>query len=103
MKFDEKCPKCDSMKIGFIDRVIDRKGGTLAGNVAGVVGMAAKEGHFKGADVRPGDLWGRLEAYICTECGYYEQYVHRPEQVPFEMLEGFRWVHEDPQHRGPFR
>ncbi len=102
MKFSKRCPKCDSTKIGHLSQVHDRKG-SHAQTVPAVVGMAGQAGTFQGAPVRPGDLWGTLEAFVCTECGYFEQYVERPDKVPFEALAGFQWVNLDPEQRGPFR
>ena len=102
MKFDKKCPKCSSDKIGHLVSTLDREN-TSTGGVRSVVGQADKEGTFKGATVMPGDLWGSLEAYVCTECGYFEHYVYRPEQVPFELLKGFSWVNKDHEPQGPFR
>ena len=33
-----------------------------------------------------------VEAYLCTECGYFEEYVSAPKDVPWASLEGFTWV-----------
>ena len=46
---------------------------------------------------------GQLEAWVCTECGFYETYVKDPSTVPFDELDGFRWVHPRPVEGGPFR
>lgn len=45
---------------------------------------------------------GRVEAYVCTSCGYFEEYVVAPQQVPWEDLEGFSW-HSVGGDAGPFR
>jgi len=31
------------------------------------------------------------EAYVCTECGYFEEYVKDPGAVPWEKLAPFHW------------
>lgn len=32
-----------------------------------------------------------VEAYVCTECGYFEEYVKNPADVEWEKLAPFRW------------
>ena len=44
-------------------------------------------------------MWGRgyeahgaVEAYVCTECGYFEEYVVSPADVPWDEMNDFEWV-----------
>jgi hypothetical protein len=46
---------------------------------------------------------GRVEAYICTECGYSELYVCDPSTIDFEELTGFEWLRPDEGGPGPYR
>ena len=46
---------------------------------------------------------GELEAYVCTECGYYESYVRHPSDVPWNKLSGFTFLHPDTDSEGPYR
>jgi len=75
-----QCPKCDSRKIGHLDRLPDTVGKETQ-TVAQYIGVV-KEGN-KSHRV------GRVEAYICTGCGYIELYVMDPRSVPFEEMEDF--------------
>jgi hypothetical protein len=102
MKFDRKCPKCQSTRIGHLETVEDRThGGSTAQPAA--FGRAARPGVFEGARVKPNELWGALEAYVCADCGFYETYVKEPDMVPFDHLEGFSWVNPETEKQGPFR
>jgi hypothetical protein len=102
MKFNSKCPKCTGIKIGHLESTVDRAAGGSR-QVTRVAGVAAERGKFKGALVERGDLWGTVEAYVCTECGFWEEYVVKPDDVPFEMLQGFRWINQEAETKGPFR
>jgi hypothetical protein len=77
MKKSERCPKCDSTTIGYLEHVWDSNADHL------VVGTT-KDFLIKTA--------GALEAYICAECGYYETYVKSPHSIKFTELRGFRWL-----------
>jgi hypothetical protein len=44
-----------------------------------------------------------FEAYVCTECGYLETHVKVPTKVPYEEIEGFRWVNPETPEEGPCR
>ncbi len=37
-------------------------------------------------------LLAEVEAYVCADCGYFEEYVKQPADVPWEELPGSRWV-----------
>ena len=39
-------------------------------------------------------LMGKLESYVCADCGYHESYVVEPHAIEWEAMRGFRWVNE---------
>lgn len=51
------------------------------GSVRQKTGMLSSEEHS-----------AEVEAFVCTECGYLEEYVKAPADVPWESLPLFRWV-----------
>jgi len=71
MKTSKKCPKCGSKKVGHLDTVMDDIG-------------HSKPQPRKLAESLDGGAWqlgprtafsANVEAYVCTECGYFEEYV----------------------------
>ena len=86
-------PKCNSKKIGYLAHVIQRTetdvgSRTVRGNCEAPIGIERSEsgGIIK---VRP---VGKLEAYICGSCGFYETYIKEPSKVHFESIIGFKWI-----------
>jgi hypothetical protein len=92
MKQSRRCPKCQSARIGHLDRLPD----TLGPETRVVWRHLALE--REGGVLR---ATGRIEAYVCTECGYLETYVVEAHRLPFDRLEGFSWVGE--AVGGPYR
>src|SRR4051812_43947615 len=100
MKRTRQCPKCQSVRIGYLpeqpdaDDVIPRPehpaldrslpaigtNSTLAIRTLGMSTESVNTGVWMHGNVRP--MIGKLEAYVCTECGYHETYVASPETVP---------------------
>jgi hypothetical protein len=99
MKRSKQCPKCGSLRIGHIEVQPDmsgdipRPGPRPAGHTFKEVWLEGKRPHGVGV----------LEAYVCTECGYYESYVVDPQKVPWGQLGGFRMVNPEPEPGGPYR
>ncbi len=91
MKKSGSCPKCQGRRIGRLAGVPDQtKGGGLR------------------AIAEEKDTWfatyhGLVEAYVCTECGYFEEYVFAAGDVPWEKLLGFSWHAPRGAGSGPFR
>ena len=88
MKASKRCPKCDSLRIGHLEEVEDRGPGD--GTRHAIVGRARYEGWlgtFK--DV------GKMEAYVCADCGYFEHHVKDPKSIPFDKLDGFSWLNPE--------
>lgn len=98
MKASKQCPKCKSLKIGHLPHQLDRSG-KFDMAFPRMVGTVEEQGLVFTKAVKT----GLMEAYVCTECGYFESYVVSPESVPFEELEGFRWVNAEPTEEGPYR
>lgn len=72
------CLKCGSNQVGHLSRVVDWDRGAVERRLAqGRVGRMS--------------AYGPVEAYVCTSCGFFEEYVKHPEEVPWERLEGFSW------------
>jgi hypothetical protein len=113
MKRTKHCPKCQSRRIGHLAEQLDRDDNVVgSGKDAGVmhearsraVGYVAEErdtGFFNYGVVRP--VVGKLEAYVCTDCGYHESYVVEPRTIEWDRLVGFSWVNPETGTDGPFR
>lgn len=97
MKASEQCPKCESLKVGMVEVPDGDALCTMFRHQP--VGMKKRETSREVEYVPV----GQLEAWVCTECGYYETYVKAPSTVPFEELVGFRWLHPQPPEDGPYR
>ena len=93
MKATWQCPKCQSRRVGYLKKVHDKSrsgdtGRKLASQSVGkVLGMRA---------TRPG---GDIEAFVCTECGYFEEYVKDPQSIDWERFPDFRWCRREPRGR----
>ena len=86
MKKRAQCPKCDGTKIGKLGSLPDLgHGNRPAQRVIGGIGQV---GLFGGGY----EAQGLVEAYVCTECGYFEEYVVRPTEVPWDQMNDFEWV-----------
>lgn len=88
MKQSCTCPKCQGRRIARIEHVPDD----------------GPEGRHLG--LRLGFIRrsvAGVEAYVCVQCGYFEEYVKERElaEVPWEKLDGFSW-HVRPG-RAPYR
>lgn len=82
MRYSKICPKCNSRRIGHLEHVVDWDRGAVERRLAqGRVGRMT--------------AYGRVEAYICVDCGYFEEYVKEPGKVPWNRVDGFSWVNED--------
>ena len=97
MKSTRQCPKCDSLKVGYFEKIYEQ-GASRDHPVPASVGMIEGKGFLSRDEVS-----GELEAYLCAACGYYETYVKDPGSISFEDLKGFQWLNPDPSADGPFR
>ena len=95
MKKSKQCPKCESLRIGHLERVIDRIGD---GNAAPQAAARVEETGFFASD-----RYFETEAYLCAECGYLETYLRSPTALPYDKLSDFRWVNPGATQEGPYR
>jgi hypothetical protein len=72
-----------------VPRCLVRLEGTERQTVTGLFGGTSTR------EVRVERLMAQTEAYVCTECGWFEEYVARPEEVPWNRAEGGRWYSGD--------
>ena len=83
MKATGQCPKCVGGKIGRAKSILDSE---------------HHEVHL--GEGRDGPLWGligkkhrlKLEAYVCTKCGYAETYIKNHDGIKWEAIKNFEWV-----------
>jgi len=86
MKTSGKCAKCGGTRVGRFEYVADETDATTGPGQKRSLWWQMEGGFFSktriGADA---------EAYVCTECGYFEEYVKDPGAVPWEKLAPFHW------------
>lgn len=96
MKNTGVCPKCSSQKIGYLENVIYRSealvdGHTVVGHCPAPLGIERTQSGGLIKVIKEGPV-GKLEAYLCTSCGFYETYIKDPESIQYENMIGFKWV-----------
>ncbi len=96
MKQTGACPKCNSRKIGYLENVIHRTEAEISsqlirGHCPAPLGRTRSEsgGLIKITKEEP---VGKLEAYFCCSCGFYETYIKEPSSIQFETIIGFKWA-----------
>ena len=93
MKKSSRCPKCGGAKVGRLETVQDlsdasyRLGRPAPRQLA--VATETQKGWLGESTVE--QLAGEVEAYVCTECGCFEEYVKDPAHVPWAKLAGLHW------------
>ncbi len=83
------CPKCGSRKIGHFAYVADETDATTGPGRRRCLWRQSR-GFLQGEDRAD------VEAFVCTECGFFEEYVRDPHAVAWKNLKPFRW-HVIPQ------
>lgn len=122
MKRTKQCPKCESLHIGHLAAQVDANDlivnpdssklspdtpvailahSQVAPRMVGVSKEIIGTGALSYGKVSP--LIGKLEAYVCTECGYHESYVQDPSVVRWSDIVGFAWVNEPAESEGVYR
>jgi len=92
MKQSGRCPKCTSTRVGLLPEVFDMaQGFRTTRHLVGKMGMWKVQTE------------AAVEAYICTDCGYFEEYVKAPGEVAWHEVEGFQYVREEGAEQGPYR
>jgi len=80
MKKTWQCPKCGSDRVGYLEKPVGDGGDYGVRKVGRVPAMM---GTVKSV--------GEMEAFVCTSCGYFEEYVKEPASIQWSELEDFRW------------
>ena len=77
MKRTWQCPKCAGTRVGYFDEVSD------ADRIRGA----------RTLDRSDKESWiaASVEAFVCTDCGYFEEYVKDAGNVAWDKLPHFRW------------
>lgn len=115
MKKTGRCPKCGGDRIMHVDRVADAGDwsgygeGDLSKRDGGhpvprrvLTERTTRTGLFGGTSEEI-TLAGETEAYVCAECGYFEEYLRDPGSIPWDRVVGAR-PHRGGGHGGtPFR
>lgn len=96
MKQTGVCPKCNSQKIGYLENVIQRTEAlldsrSLIGHCPAPLGIMQSESGGLIKIIKEGPV-GKLEAYFCSSCGFYETYIKDPAGVQYEEIIGFKWI-----------
>ena len=81
-----ECPRCGGTKIGRLAQVADKD---RTGTANRKIGMM-EQGRFLGATILT--TVGEVEAKICTDCGYFEEFVKDVKSIDWEKVEGFSWI-----------
>ena len=101
LRRDFRCPKCEGIKIGHLASVPDlgdhAKARASDQRAIGRMYYHDHEGDRRMQRMAP------VEAYVCTECGYFEEYVINPEAIPWDTLAHFQWCRGTPTEQTPYR
>lgn len=85
MKRTWQCPKCTSRRVGYFENVVDQ---SQRGASVRKIGEA-QTGQMLGLSVV--EAVGEVEAFVCADCGYFEEYVKEPQSIDWNAMRGFRW------------
>ena len=99
MKDSKQCPKCNGLRIGYLENLPDDAEGKISTQAIGTTAV------LKGSSIFGRYVHSRhdIEAYLCADCGYLESYVKSPGAIPYESLKGFRWVNTPSPPEGAYR
>jgi hypothetical protein len=73
------CPKCGHDEILHVPQIADRDDDMR------VRPLVVHVEHF---DWKDDNEMGKLEAYVCRECGYTELYTHGVKRLPLDKIPG---------------
>lgn len=96
MKQTGICPKCESQKIGYLENVIQRTKADIGtqfviGHCPAPLGIEKSESGGLIKVIKEGPV-GKLEAYLCCSCGFYETYIKEPSSIEYERIIGFKLI-----------
>jgi DNA-directed RNA polymerase subunit M/transcription elongation factor TFIIS len=84
MKRSRQCPKCESKRVGYFEKVVDQGQRGISTRKLG----EAQTAQLMGLAVV--QATGEVEAFVCTDCGYFEEYVKEPQSIDWSSMRGFR-------------
>ena len=98
MKQTGICPKCNSKKIGYLENVIHRTDTVVMSHEVkdhcpAPLGLTRSESEGFLKVIKEGPV-GKLEAYICGSCGYYETYIKEYINLIYTILCFKHWTSE---------
>jgi hypothetical protein len=79
MRTSHRCPKCSHNEILFVPQLADRDD---ARNIRPLVV------HVLEFDWRDDAEFGRIQAYVCRQCGFTELYTTEPQALPVDKIPG---------------
>lgn len=90
MKNQHVCPRCDGRKIGYVKEVDDQGQGDYTRRRL----TRYSTGWFKAKELL-------IEVYVCTQCGYFEEYVEAPQEIDWNAMAeddtvSFEWCEPRP-------
>ena len=119
MKSSKRCPRCEAHWVGNLESLPElAAGGTETYQALGIIRYrmtvaVAGRGVAPDVNVQIGPVGqvarfvvtptgpqlttkaGTIEAWICTRCGFLEQYLQDPQWLDLAKLEGFTWMKEE--------
>jgi hypothetical protein len=88
-----KCLKCGSRRVGRLESLVDAYTSNspetrdMNQEHRALAALTQKTGWLSSEEVS-----ATVEAFVCTKCGYFEEYVKAPLDFPWEEAPGFSWV-----------
>jgi predicted nucleic-acid-binding Zn-ribbon protein len=79
MRTTHTCPKCSHKEVIFLPQIADRD------DDDDVKPLSAHVVHF---DWKDDVEVGRMQAYVCHNCGYTELYTNEARQLPWQKVPG---------------
>jgi hypothetical protein len=114
MKRTGVCPKCEGRRVVHVAQVADAGNwnGMGIGSISARAGThhvprrvlvqrTVSKGVFGGTS-EGFEPVGETEAYVCADCGFFEEYVREPHGVRWEDIVGASW-YRAPDAGGPYR
>src|SRR6185437_15918141 len=103
MKRTGVCPKCDGKSVVRVKQVADAGDwlGSGEGRLSGrsgahpvprrVLVVRSVSKGLLGGESESFDTAGETEAYVCTVCGFFEEYLREPHRVQWENVMDAFW------------
>ena len=99
MRESRQCPKCSDRRLVHLKEVYGH-GQTLALQRQ-ILRLA--EPPLSAAFLASRSRAGEVEAYVCTVCGYFEEYVLDVGEIDWDAIQGCTWHSKEEVEKGPYR